>query len=89
MKSGSYQTTLSVPGVTATVSPSILHFAQAGDTKTVTITFSPRGGSAVRDSFRLTEIRRGWNLGPTTCRGRAAGARSRKVWWPARTQADR
>ncbi len=41
VKSGSYQTTLSVPGVTATVSPSILHFAHAGDTKTVTITLAP------------------------------------------------
>jgi subtilisin family serine protease len=41
VKSGSYQTTLSVPGVTATVSPSILQFAHAGDTKTVTITFAP------------------------------------------------
>jgi subtilisin family serine protease len=41
VKPGSYQTTISVPGVSATVSPSILHFAHAGQTKTITVTFAP------------------------------------------------
>jgi hypothetical protein len=41
VKPGSYQTTVSVPGVTATISPSTLHFARAGETKPVTITFAP------------------------------------------------
>jgi subtilisin family serine protease len=41
VKPGSYQTTISVPGVTATVNPSTLDFSSAGQTKTVTITFTP------------------------------------------------
>ena len=41
MKPGSYQTTISVPGVTATVNPSALNFTSAGQTKTVTISFTP------------------------------------------------
>jgi subtilisin family serine protease len=44
VKPGSYQATISVPGVTATVSPSIVHFTHTGQTKTVTITFAPEGG---------------------------------------------
>jgi Fibronectin type-III domain len=40
VKAGSYQTTISVPGVAATVKPSILNFTSAGETKTVTITFA-------------------------------------------------
>jgi subtilisin family serine protease len=41
VKPGSYQTTISVPGVTATVNPSTLDFSSAGQTKPVTITFTP------------------------------------------------
>jgi hypothetical protein len=40
VKPGSYATTISVPGVTATVSPSVVNFTSAGQTKTVEITFS-------------------------------------------------
>ncbi|HEX6761014.1 MAG TPA: S8 family serine peptidase [Propionibacteriaceae bacterium] len=40
VKPGSYQTTISVPGVTATVNPSTLDFGSAGETKTVTVTFT-------------------------------------------------
>ena len=41
VKGGSYRTTISVPGVTATVNPSVLNFASAGETRTVTITLAP------------------------------------------------
>jgi subtilisin family serine protease len=41
VKPGSYQTTISVPGVTATVNPSTLNFTSAGETKTVTISITP------------------------------------------------
>jgi subtilisin family serine protease len=51
VKPGSYQTTVSVPGVTATVSPSIVQFTHAGQTKTVTITFAPEGGQLSKTSF--------------------------------------
>jgi pectin methylesterase-like acyl-CoA thioesterase len=40
VKPGSYQTSISVPGVAATVSPSIVNFSQAGETETITITFT-------------------------------------------------
>jgi hypothetical protein len=40
VKPGSYATTISVPGVTATVSPSVVNFTSAGQTETVEITFS-------------------------------------------------
>jgi subtilisin family serine protease len=40
VKPGTYQTAISVPGVTATVSPSTLNFSSAGETKTVKITFT-------------------------------------------------
>jgi hypothetical protein len=40
VKPGTYQTDISVPGVTATVTPSILNFSRAGQTKTVKITFT-------------------------------------------------
>jgi len=40
VKPGTYQTTISVPGVTATVNPSSLDFSSAGETKTVTVTFT-------------------------------------------------
>jgi subtilisin family serine protease len=40
VKPGTYQTTISVPGVTATVNPSTLNFSSAGETKTVTVTFT-------------------------------------------------
>jgi hypothetical protein len=51
VKRGSYQTTISVLGVTATVSPSILHFPHAGQTKTVTIAFAPDGGQLSQTVF--------------------------------------
>ena len=41
VKGGSYRTTISVPGVTATVNPSVLNYASAGETRTVTITLAP------------------------------------------------
>ena len=75
VKPGSYQTTISVPGVAATVNPSILNFTRAGETKTVTITFTARGGSSVRDCLRLTEVPGAWNAGSTAHRRRAAGIR--------------
>jgi subtilisin family serine protease len=40
VKAGSYRTTISVPGVTATVSPSIVNFSSAGETKAVKITLT-------------------------------------------------
>jgi subtilisin family serine protease len=40
-QAGSYTATVSVPGVTATVSPSTISFAKAGDTATFTVTFTP------------------------------------------------
>jgi hypothetical protein len=40
VKPGTYQTDISVPGVTATVTPSILNFSRAGQTKIVKITFT-------------------------------------------------
>ena len=40
VKPGTYQTDISVPGVTATVTPSILNFSSAGQTKIVKITFT-------------------------------------------------
>ena len=40
VKAGSYQATISVPGLTATVSPSIVNFSSVGDTKTVKVTFT-------------------------------------------------
>jgi subtilisin family serine protease len=51
VKPGSYQATISVPGVTATVSPSIVHFTHAGQTETVTITFAPEGGQLSETVF--------------------------------------
>jgi subtilisin family serine protease len=41
VKPGSYRTTISVPGVAATVNPSTLNFTHEGETKTVTITLTP------------------------------------------------
>jgi hypothetical protein len=41
VKPGSYQTTISVPGVTATVNPSTLNFTREGQTMTVTIILTP------------------------------------------------
>jgi subtilisin family serine protease len=40
VKPGSYQATISVPGVTATVNPSVVNFSSAGETKTVKITLT-------------------------------------------------
>jgi hypothetical protein len=40
VKPGSYQATISVPGVAATVNPSIVNFSSAGETKTVKITLT-------------------------------------------------
>jgi subtilisin family serine protease len=40
VKPGFYQASISVPGVTATVSPSVVNFASAGHAKTIKITFT-------------------------------------------------
>jgi hypothetical protein len=40
VKPGTYQTDISVPGITATVTPSILNYSSAGQTKIVKITFT-------------------------------------------------
>jgi subtilisin family serine protease len=40
VKAGSYEASISVPGVTATVSPSTLDFTTAGETKSIKITFT-------------------------------------------------
>jgi subtilisin family serine protease len=40
VKPGSYQASISMPGVTATVSPSVVNFGSAGQTKTIKITFT-------------------------------------------------
>ena len=56
VRPGSYQTTISVPGVTATVSPSTLHFARAGETRTVTITFAPEVAPASTTVFGSLEF---------------------------------
>ena len=39
VKPGSYQASISVPGVTATVNPSVVNFSSAGQTKAIKITF--------------------------------------------------
>jgi hypothetical protein len=51
VKAGSYQAAISVPGVTASVSPSTLQFAHAGETKVVTVTFFPDAGSLSGTAF--------------------------------------
>jgi hypothetical protein len=56
VKPGSYQTTISVPGVTATVSPSTLHFTRAGQSKTITITFAPEVAPASKTVFGSLKI---------------------------------
>jgi subtilisin family serine protease len=43
VKAGSYQASITVPGVTTTVSPSVLNFASAGQTKTIKIAFTQEG----------------------------------------------
>jgi subtilisin family serine protease len=42
VKAGLYQTSINLPGVGATVSPSLLYFSRAGQTRTLKITFSQR-----------------------------------------------
>jgi len=49
VKPGTYQTTISVPGVAATVTPSALTFSSAGQTKSVKITFT-------REAAPLSEV---------------------------------
>jgi subtilisin family serine protease len=39
VKPGSYQASISMPGVTATVSPSVVNFSSAGQTKAIKVTF--------------------------------------------------
>ena len=56
VRPGSYQTTISVPGVTATVSPSTLHFARAGETRTVTITLAPEAAPTSTTVFGSLEF---------------------------------
>jgi subtilisin family serine protease len=57
VKAGSYQTSISVPGVTATVSPAVVDFTSAGQTKTIKITFTREAAAfskAVFGSLKLT-----------------------------------
>jgi subtilisin family serine protease len=51
VKAGSYRTTISVPGVTATVSPSIVNFSSAGETKTVKITLTRKNAPFSKPIF--------------------------------------
>jgi hypothetical protein len=51
VKPGSYQTTISVPGVAATVKPSIVNFTSAGQTKTVTVAFAPKAAAPWATAF--------------------------------------
>jgi subtilisin family serine protease len=51
VKPGTYQTAISVPGVTATVSPSTLNFSSAGETKTVKITFTRKAAPLSKAVF--------------------------------------
>jgi subtilisin family serine protease len=51
VKPGAYQTTITVPGVTATVTPSVLDFASAGETKSVTISFTPEAAPVSETVF--------------------------------------
>jgi len=51
VKAGTYQTTISVPGVTATVSPSTLSFSKAGETQTVKITFTRKSAPLSKAVF--------------------------------------
>ena len=56
VKPGSYQTSISVPGVTATVSPSVVNFSSAGQTKVIKVTFRPEAApfsEAVLGSLKL------------------------------------
>jgi subtilisin family serine protease len=57
VKPGSYQASISVPGVTATVTPSVVNFANAGQTRTIKITFTRQDATfseAVFGSLKLT-----------------------------------
>ena len=56
VKPGSYQTSISVPGVTAAVSPSTLHFARAGQSKTITITFATGAAPTSKTGFGSLRI---------------------------------
>jgi subtilisin family serine protease len=56
VKPGSYQTSISVPGVAAAVSPSTLHFARAGQTETITITLAPGAVPASKTVFGSLRI---------------------------------
>jgi len=51
VKAGSYQATISVPGVAATVSPSIVNFSSAGETKTVKITLTRKNAPFSKPIF--------------------------------------
>ena len=48
VKAGLYQATINLPGVNATVSPSILYFSSAGQTKTIKIKFSRKNAPLSR-----------------------------------------
>jgi len=56
VKPGSYQASISVPGVTATVSPSVVNFSSAGQTKAIDVTFRRKAApfsEAVLGSLKL------------------------------------
>ena len=56
VKPGSYQASISLPGVTATVRPAVLDFSRAGQTKTIKITFMRKSAAlseAVLGSLKL------------------------------------
>ena len=56
VKPGSYQTSISVPGVAATVSPSIVNFSSAGETKTIKITFSRKTAAFSEVAFGALKL---------------------------------
>jgi hypothetical protein len=56
VKPGSYQTSISVPGVAATVSPSIVNFSRAGETKTIKITFTRKAAAFSEVAFGALKV---------------------------------
>ena len=57
VKAGLYQATINLPGVNATVSPSILNFTSAGQTKTIKIKFSRKNAPLSEVDFGSLYIR--------------------------------
>jgi pectin methylesterase-like acyl-CoA thioesterase len=56
VKPGSYQASISVPGVAATLSPSILNFSRAGETKTIKITFTREAAAFSEVAFGALKL---------------------------------